>query len=205
MSVWTIWCSLWLSCWGVVDCSQWQDQKVIQTFDSKQAWNGKNVTVLLPNGKQSSKTLLLKYLHIYGHGATLSCCLLNAQYCKTPDPSLFLYFASKEPDYLLMLVLSNHSPGFLKVKDNAKDNSFKVLKLYFLYKQDYSQHENLAYFTIVCSVTLQNWGKWTCGGQKKKSESRLAHNSHLFIRSLLNFWFGLQCLLVITDACSSWQ
>lgn len=76
---------------------------------------------------------------------------------------LLIHPSSKEPDYLLMLVLSNHSPGFLKVKDNAKDNSFTVLKLHFLYKQDYPQHENLAYFTIVCSVTLQNFGKWTCG------------------------------------------
>lgn len=69
---------------------------------------------------------------------------------------LLIHPSSKEPDYLLMLVLSNHSPGFLKVKDNAKDNSFTVLKFHFLYKQDYPQHENLAYFTIVCSVTLQN-------------------------------------------------
>lgn len=64
---------------------------------------------------------------------------------------LLIHPSTKEPDYLL-LVLSNYSPGFLKVTDN----SFTVLKLYFLYKQDYLQHENLAYFTIVCSVTLQN-------------------------------------------------
>lgn len=44
---------------------------------------------------------------------------------------LLIHPSSKEPDYLLMLVLSNHSPGFLKVKDNAKDNSFTVLKLHF--------------------------------------------------------------------------